>query len=103
VTTVSIENLMELQFDVVVVPEVQDDGTVILVASHPDLPGCMSHGDTLEEALLSLEDARRLYLETLLDLGLPTPMQRETRSFLEIVPDEGTIPTAAAEPILIPA
>jgi predicted RNase H-like HicB family nuclease len=49
------------------------DGSVRYVAEHPDLPGCMSDGGTPEEALANLDDARRLYLETLLINGLPIP------------------------------
>jgi predicted RNase H-like HicB family nuclease len=35
--------------------------------SVPDLPGCISAGDTLTEALLMAEEAIQLYLESMLD------------------------------------
>lgn len=31
----------------------------------PDLPGCQSLGDTLEEAIANIREAMELYLETL--------------------------------------
>jgi predicted RNase H-like HicB family nuclease len=40
------------------------DGTIVVEAWHPDLPGCRSHGSTRDEALENLEDARQLYLAT---------------------------------------
>ena len=33
----------------------------------PALPGCISEGDTREEALVNIEEAIRLYLETVDD------------------------------------
>ena len=41
----------------------------------PDLPGCTSVGDTLEEALTNAEEAIRVYLEVLVEDGgaIPTP------------------------------
>jgi predicted RNase H-like HicB family nuclease len=37
------------------------------VATVPDLPGCCSQGDTLEETKLNIAEAIELYLETLED------------------------------------
>jgi predicted RNase H-like HicB family nuclease len=41
----------------------------------PDLPGCFSAGDTLDEALLNAEQAAAAWIETALDSGnsVPTP------------------------------
>jgi len=39
----------------------------------PDLPGCFSAGDTLEEALDQARDAILFHIEGLLDDGLPIP------------------------------
>jgi len=40
----------------------------------PDLPGCFSAGDTLDEALTSSREAILLHLEGLLDDGQAFPM-----------------------------
>nr|WP_257215380.1 type II toxin-antitoxin system HicB family antitoxin [Pusillimonas noertemannii] len=54
-----------------------DDGTRYGV-SVPDLPGCFSAGDTLEEALEQVKEAIDLHLEGLVedgdDLPLPQPI-----------------------------
>ena len=48
----------------VVIPEAATDGSLVYRAEVPELPGCMSHGDTEEEALQNLQEAVDLYLET---------------------------------------
>ncbi|MEX3637185.1 type II toxin-antitoxin system HicB family antitoxin [Paraburkholderia sp. BR14320] len=39
----------------------------------PDIPGCYSAGDTLEQAYANAKEAIESHLETLLDEGLPLP------------------------------
>jgi predicted RNase H-like HicB family nuclease len=39
----------------------------------PDLPGCFSSGDTLEEAIAGAEEAGLAWIETALDSGDPIP------------------------------
>lgn len=49
------------------------DGVPCVLVSHPELPGCMSSGWTIEEALENLTDATKLYLEDLKARGLQPP------------------------------
>lgn len=42
-------------------------------AEHPDLEGCIAQGETAEEAVTSLDEARELWIETRLEDGLPVP------------------------------
>lgn len=44
----------------------------------PDLPGCMAQGITEQEAIASAEEAKVLYIETLLDMGLEVPLPKQT-------------------------
>jgi len=39
----------------------------------PSLPGCISEGDTIDEALANIKDAIDLYLESLQAHGEPVP------------------------------
>ncbi len=48
-----------MQFKVVLEPS-DDGGFTIYV---PSLPGCISEGDTVEEALVNIREAIALYLE----------------------------------------
>jgi predicted RNase H-like HicB family nuclease len=45
---------------------------------HPDLEGCVAVGETPEEALSNLAEARRLWLETAYEQGdeIPLPSAR---------------------------
>ncbi|MBI4995239.1 type II toxin-antitoxin system HicB family antitoxin [Candidatus Peregrinibacteria bacterium] len=49
----------------------------------PDLPGCISEGDTLEEAETNIQEAVELYLETLEERGIPLP-EREPLKVLKM-------------------
>ena len=46
------------------------------VVTCPALPGLVTEGDTLEEARSMAEDALRLYLETLIEDGMPIPSDK---------------------------
>jgi predicted RNase H-like HicB family nuclease len=43
------------------------------VAECPTLPGCVSQGQSKEEAIANIREAIDLYIETLRDDGLPIP------------------------------
>ena len=43
----------------------------------PALPGCITQGDTLEEAIAMAKDAIGPYLESLIAGGEPIPEERE--------------------------
>ena len=45
------------------------DGSPWYVARVIELPGCASHGDTSDQALENLEDAKRLYIESMIEDG----------------------------------
>jgi predicted RNase H-like HicB family nuclease len=47
----------------------------VWVARHPDLPGCMSHALTTDEALANLAEAAELYLAALDAAGVDRPPQ----------------------------
>ena len=51
--------------------EVADEGGYIVSA--PELPGCMTEGDTFEEAMAMIEDAMQGWLEVALEHVDPVP------------------------------
>ena len=53
-------------------PLSMDDGGGYLI-TFPDLPGCVSDGDTLEDALLNGLDAAQSWLRTAAEFGDPVP------------------------------
>ena len=51
----------------------EDGGWVV---ECPSLPGCISQGETREEALTNIKEAIDLYIDTLKDEGRPVPEEK---------------------------
>lgn len=66
-----------LEFEVVFTS--QDEGGFTVEV--PDLPGCISEADTLEEAEENIREAIELYLETLQERGIPLPNRTPLKFF----------------------
>jgi antitoxin HicB len=64
--------MSQLQYPVVVQPLSAEDGGGF-VATVPDLPGCMSDGETPEEALTNVQDAIATWIEAAKDMGRKVP------------------------------
>lgn len=45
----------------------------VFVADVPQLPGCMAHGNTQEEALKNVNEAIQLWMDTAREFGDPVP------------------------------
>jgi antitoxin HicB len=69
------------RYTVVLTPDTEDGG---YVASVPSLPGCVTEGDTVEEALANTEDLIRLYIEDLEAHGEPVPQESEQPQFATV-------------------
>ena len=67
----------KLEYSVLIEPLPDEDGGGFL-ATVPDLPGCMSDGQTPEEALANVRDAVEAWIDEARALGrsVPTPSQR---------------------------
>lgn len=64
--------MSKLSYPVIVSPLTEADGGGF-VATVPDLPGCMSDGDTPEEAIANVLDAIDTWLEAARDAGRAVP------------------------------
>ena len=51
----------------------EDDAFVVEV---PELPGCMAHGATRQEAIKNAEDAIKFWIKTAMEDGLEIPAPR---------------------------
>jgi predicted RNase H-like HicB family nuclease len=45
----------------------------LYIAAAPELPGCVTHGDTPEDALANLAQAVQLWVDTAKEFGNPVP------------------------------
>ena len=61
---------------------VRDDAEGGFVASYPDLPGCITCGETEEEAVKNALDAKKVWLEAALEenIEIPAPDSLEAYS-----------------------
>ena len=73
--------MAEFGYSIVIEPLPVEDGGGF-VATVPDLPGCMSDGETLEEALANVRDAVAAWIEEARALGrvVPEPSRHVAQS-----------------------
>ena len=62
------------QYTIILHPDPEKGGYTVTV---PALPGCVTQGETIEEAIAMAKDAIRLYVEALIAEGEPVPQERE--------------------------
>ena len=66
----TLEEYMSLPYKLEILPDPAEGG---YVASYPELRGCITTGETLAEIAANAEDARREWLMTAMEQGLPIP------------------------------
>ena len=66
-----LNDYLNLSYPITLYPE-PDGGYRVMLA---DLPGCLSQGDTLEEAIANIKEAQIAWIETALECGdeIPVP------------------------------
>jgi len=52
---------------------------VAFISEVPELPGCMAHGETPEDALKNAKEAIRLWIDTAKEFGDPVPEPKGER------------------------
>ena len=63
----TVDEYMKLPYKMEIIPDTEEGGYAV---SFPDLPGCLTVGDTIEEAIKNAEDAKRAWLEAAIEDGL---------------------------------
>ena len=66
----SLENYLTLKYPITLYSE--DEGGY--VAEIKDLPGCLTQGDTLEETINNINEAREVWIETAYEAGDDIPL-----------------------------
>ena len=66
----TLEDYLNLNYPITFYPETEGGYTVII----QDLSGCISEGDTLEEAMENILDAKKAWLETAWQYGDEIPL-----------------------------
>ena len=73
--------MAQRQYTIILDPDEEEGGYTVTV---PALPGCVTQGDTLEEAIAMARDAISGYLEALAKTGQPIPEEHEHPQALTI-------------------
>ncbi len=63
----TLDDYMEIPYRMEIVEDKEEGGFVV---SYPDLPGCMSCGETKEIAMKNALDAKKTWLEVALEEGI---------------------------------
>ena len=66
--------MKDYQYTIILHPDAEQGGYTVTV---PCLPGCVTEGDTLEEAIAMAKEAIQLYIESLIADGEPVPEEKE--------------------------
>jgi len=61
-------------YTIILHPDIEEGGYTVTV---PALPGCVTQGETLEEAIAMAKDAIRLHIDALIADGEPVPEEHE--------------------------
>ena len=73
--------MAEREYTIILDPDEEEGGYTVTV---PALPGCITQGETLEEAIAMAHDAIQGYLEALAKDGLPIPEEHEHPQLMKI-------------------
>ena len=63
----TIEYYMSLPYRMEIIPDKEEGG---YTAQYPDLPGCLTSADSLDDLIAGAEDAKRIWLSAALEEGL---------------------------------
>ena len=66
--------MSEYTYTIILEPDPEEGGYTVTV---PALPGCVTQGETIEEAIVMAKDAIRLFIETLMAQGQLVPQEHE--------------------------
>ena len=66
----TIDEYMKLPYPVELIPDADEGGFSVAI---PSLPGCLSVGETVEDAYRNIEDAKHEWLEAAIEEGIAIP------------------------------
>lgn len=74
----TVDDYMALPYRMEIVEDKQEGGFVV---SFPDLPGCITCGDTIEEAVANAADAKRAWIACALEDGIAINEPEQKKAF----------------------
>ena len=74
----TVDYYMELPYRMEIIPDKEEGG---FVATLPDLPGCITVGETIEAVIQNIVDAKRAWLEAELEIGATIPEPEDLKEY----------------------
>jgi len=74
----TIDEYMALPYRLELIPDTIEGG---YAAAYPELPGCVSCGDTLESAIANIQDAKRAWIASALEDAITIPEPDELNNY----------------------
>lgn len=74
----TIDYYMNLPYKMEIVPDIEEGG---FVAMFPDLPGCITVGDTIDEVITNIIDAKKVWIEAELEEGRIIPEPKDINDY----------------------
>ena len=74
----NVEYYMNLSYKMEIVEDKEEGGFVV---TYPDLPGCITVGDTIEKAIANSYDAKKVWFESALEDGVNIPLPDELDNY----------------------
>jgi len=65
-----ISDYINLPYRIEITPDIYEGGYVV---SYPELPGCLTVGETIEEAISNAQDAKEIWLQSAIEDGVEIP------------------------------
>lgn len=63
----TVEEYMKLPYKIEIIPDLDEGGYVL---RYPELPGCLSTGETIDDAIKNGKDAQRAWLKAAIEDGI---------------------------------
>ena len=74
----NLEYYMSLPYRLEIIPDTVEDG---FTASYPELPGCITFANTIEETFRNVLDAKREWIAAALEDGVPIPEPKDDTDY----------------------
>ena len=82
----TIDEYMKMPYKLEIVPDSEESG---FVASYPDLPGCITCGSTISDAVNNAEDAKKEWLLAAIEENIEIAEPKSADSYAEDSKKEG--------------
>jgi len=76
-----IEKYLKKSYRLEIIPDAEGG----FVAYVPDLPGCITQAETIEEVIHLIKDAKRAWIECALENNIPIPEPSEDKNFSDYI------------------